>query len=266
MKHLVSTTLVVILLLSLGALAVLARGGGDILSPAANVVAAAAPARFASAVAAPVAQADTNAPVAEPNAVSATLKWNNIALPLDAQNQFSTMGLTFNANGLIGFIGRSSVTEVRWWNAAAQAYQKCQTQPPPLTGCTGTNFPLATSAAYMVQLNASDPTKTVVSFVGDVPASGSVHYNLIGATPGCRWNTISLPLDQAGITKAYELAVALGGATVVQELREWNASANPQAFKKCGIVSGFSGCSGTNFDTRIGYPYWVCLKSNKTWP
>ena len=34
MKHLISTALVVILLLSLGALAVLARGGGDILSPA----------------------------------------------------------------------------------------------------------------------------------------------------------------------------------------------------------------------------------------
>ena len=239
---------------------------GDILSPAANVVAAAAPARFASAVAAPVAQEDTNAPVAEPNAVAATHKWNNIALPLDVQNQFSTMGLTFNANGLIGFIGRSSVTEVRWWNAAAQAYQKCTTPAAPLDRLSGTNFPLATSAAYMVQLNASDPTKTVVSFVGDVPPSGSVHYSLIGATPGCRWNTISLPLDQSGITTAYELAVALGGASVVTEVREWNASANPQAFQKCQLCQGFLTCSGTNFATRIGYPYWVCLKSGKTWP
>ena len=42
MKRLLSTALAVALLLSLGALAVLARGGGDILTPADSVVSAAA--------------------------------------------------------------------------------------------------------------------------------------------------------------------------------------------------------------------------------
>ena len=118
----------------------------------------------------------------------------------------------------------------------------------------------------MVQLNASDPTKTVVSFVGDVPASGSVHYNLIGATPGCRWNTISLPLDQAGITKAYELAVALGGATVVQNYGVERQCEPTSVSRNVELCQDSPHAPGTNFDTRIGYPYWVCLKSNKTWP
>ena len=42
MKRLISTALAIALLLGLGALAVLARGGGDILTPAGSVVAAAA--------------------------------------------------------------------------------------------------------------------------------------------------------------------------------------------------------------------------------
>ena len=49
MKRLVSTALAVALLLGLGALAVLARGGGEILSPADNAVAAAAQAQTAAA-------------------------------------------------------------------------------------------------------------------------------------------------------------------------------------------------------------------------
>ena len=60
MKRLLSTALAVALLLGLGALAVLARGGGDILTPADNVVAAAAQPQTAAAPDAPMATSGIN--------------------------------------------------------------------------------------------------------------------------------------------------------------------------------------------------------------
>jgi hypothetical protein len=67
MKRLLSTALAVALLLGFGALAVLARGGGDILTPADNAVAAAAQAQTAAA----------------PDAPAVTYKYNDVALVLD---------------------------------------------------------------------------------------------------------------------------------------------------------------------------------------
>ena len=64
MKRLLSTALAVALLLSLGALAVLARGGGDILTPADSVVSAAAQ------------------PQTPPRRTQTAPKYNSIALPL----------------------------------------------------------------------------------------------------------------------------------------------------------------------------------------
>jgi hypothetical protein len=261
MKRLLSTALAVALLLGLGALAVLARPKG------AGTPLAASAARSASALAAPNVQSDTSDPVTQtelsgtaPEAPAVSNSWNNIALPLDAQKQFADLGLSYDASGLASFIGRSSVAEVRVWDAVSQSYLKCQVTT---TGCYGTPnpFPLATSRNYMVLFKGA--SSAVVSFVGDVPASGSVFFALEGITPGCSWNAISLPLDQSSVTDASKFADALGRADV-KEIRSWDAAS--QSYLKCQVTT--TGCYGTStpFPTQIGYPYWVCMKTPKNWP
>ena len=53
------------------------------------------------------------------------------------------------------------------------------------------NFTLAVGDAVMLLMQGSTPK--VYSLVGDVPAQGSVYFNLVGATPTCKCNYISLP-------------------------------------------------------------------------
>ena len=244
------------------------------MSPAGNDVATAVSARFASSVAAPVTQADTNAPALEPEAVPAVNKLNNIALPLNVQNQFTSLGLPFTAYGLAKFVGTpyTMVTEVRRWEAtlSPQAYQTCILRSDG-TGCINpnTDFALDIYGNYMVKVTSALNAK-VVSFVGDVPDAGSVHFHMVGASP-CKLNAIVLPLDQGTITLASKLAAALGGASVVSQVRYWTADVSPQAWTTCLVTAlpgGGSGCinPNTDFQTKIGYPYWVCLKSDVVWP
>ena len=97
MKRLLSTALAVALLLGLGALAVLAHGGGDILTPADKVVAAAPQPQTAAAPDAPMASI-----------------YNDVALPLNVQSQFTSLGLTFDYAGLANFV--SGAQQVLEWD------------------------------------------------------------------------------------------------------------------------------------------------------
>lgn len=231
MRQALSTIVAIALLLGLGALAVLALPGAQVaLNP------------VPVAVAAPVAVA--------PDAVMATEKYNMIAVPLDSSNQMSG----FSASGLAALVG-AGVQQVFQLDAATQSFQ---TWYPPFN--FGTDFPLTVGGAYWLLLD--NTASQIVSFVGDVPPptgqSGAVQFNLIGGSP-CVYNDISLPLDKSSITNASELANAIGG---VEEVLKFDAA--NQSFQVWYPDFNF----GTNFDTKIGYPYRICLKSSAptTWP
>jgi hypothetical protein len=243
MNRVLTTVLAVALLLGLGALAVLAL-------PGASTPLAAAP--FVSA--APLAPG-------QPEAVTApdvTLKYNVIALPLDAKASIP------NAAALVDYLNRAevgqpkTVDQVLHWDAAAQDFTDYYL---PNLGPLGTNFSLEVGGTYWILLDSTAPP--VFSVVGDVPQVGELQYNLLGATPNCAYNNIIIPLDQwdAAITHASDLVTAMGGPTVVDQVLQWSAA--DQDFVDYWLPNI---PIGTDFSVQPGYPYMVCLKANITWP
>lgn len=235
MRRVLTTVLAVALLLGLGALAVLALPNGSAPLAGAPAVSAAAP-EFQEA----------------PEAPTATLNYNMIGLPLNSTNQFTNAGYSYNADGLAKLVG-TGVTQVLSLNPNTQTYL---TWDAVLQD--GTNFNLTTSNAYWIQLDST--AATIVSFVGDVPAQGSVHFTLVRPSgAGCMSNDITLPLDRSDITTADQLATAVGN---VSQVLQWNAST--QTFLTWDVAIQ----DGTNFTTKIGYPYRLCLNAGgaTTWP
>jgi len=174
-------------------------------------------------------------------APSGTDKYNFIALPLDSSDSFS-----YTASGLMNYIGNTSA--VLKWDATNQQYQT-------YTGGPG-DFALETGGAYFVLLNSS--AGNVLSLVGDVPAQGSISFSLVKETSssGCKYNAISIPLDQDQITMASDLISAIGG---VDSVLKWDAT-NQQ-------YQTYTGGPG-DFAVSIGYPYFVCLNNGApaNWP
>ena len=253
MKRILSTILAVGLLLGLAALAVLARGGGDILTPV-----KAAPVALAAAQ--PQTAAAPDAPATGPN-------WNAIAMALD-----STATLA-NAQALANAI--PGTQQLLMWDTTTQAfdfYVPYPVYPDPLG--LGNNFNLTVGMPVMVQVDST--ASTVFSLVGNVPPqtgqTGAVQFSLVGGTP-CKWNFVSLPLDQGSITNAQQLADAIdvkigGGIDHVQQLLVWDATSTVQAFDfyvPYPIYPDPLGL-GNNFTTKIGYPYMVCVDASTTWP
>lgn len=233
MRQTLSTFVAIALLVGLGALAVLALPNGQVAVNPAPV-----------AVAAQVA--------AGPEAILGTNKYNVIAMPLDSQNQFSNAGLTYDAAGLGAFVG-TGVKQVLTWNANAQTYLSWD-----MVLQDGDNFSLQTGGVYWLLLD--NTAANIVSFVGDVPAQGAIHFNLVRPSgSGCLLNDISIPLDQSGITTPQGLADSIGN---VAQVLQWNASA--QTFLSWDVDLQ----DGDNFTIKIGYPYRVCLKAGgvTTWP
>lgn len=237
MKRVLTTVLAVALLLGLGALAVLAMPSASAPLAAAPVVAAAA---------------------AAPEAVdTGTLKYNVVALPLDA-----TASLP-NAAALVDYLNQApvgqpkTVDQVLHWNATAHDFTDYYL---PNLGL-GTNFALEVGEAYWILVDSTAPS--VFSVVGDVPDIGAVQYNLLGTTTNCTYNNIIIPLDQwdAGISHASDLVTAMGGPAVVDQVLQWSATAQDFADYWLPNVP-----IGTDFAVQPGYPYMVCLKANVAWP
>ena len=227
MKRLLSTALAVTLLLGLGALAVLARGGGGILTPPDNAVAAAAQPQTAAAP------------------MTGNPKWNAIAMALD-----STATIP-NAQGLANAI--SGTQQLLRWDASIQNFDYYIPG-----GGGGTDFNTKVGEPYLVLVDNNAPP--TFSLVGNVPPmsgqAGAVQFSLIGGSP-CQWNYITLPLDKGSIAYAQNLADAIGG---VQQMLVWDAAIQNFDY----YVPGGGG--GTNFPIKIGYPYWVCMSASKNWP
>ena len=238
MKHDLFLACAIVLLLALGSLTVLARPEG--------IGASAAPA-----AAAQVEQGQQTSPVSLPQAPAAPkagASYNVIPVPLPAVNQFPPG--KFNAEGLVSIIG-SGVQQVLEWNPATGSYLSY------IPGIGGDEIPLKVGGVYWFALDSTaNPT---VSFMGDVPAQGSVKFALVRPTAGgCVYNDISIPLDRSAITTAQALADSIGN---VSQVLEWNPVT--QSWRRYT-----PGQSGDNFAVRIGYPYQVCLlpTGRTTWP
>jgi hypothetical protein len=257
MKRLVSTALAVVLLLGLGALAALARGGGDILTPADNINSVAAQSQTAAAPA-------TDGP-----------KYNMIALPLDVQANWAlpTVNLSFNSHGLAQYVGLSSVDQVLHWDPALQGYDQWIPDanfPNGGYGYVGSSFvldpwSLDTGQVYFILLNNMNSSLTRVSFVGDVPPADSIKFKLYGAV-GCQYNQVSVPLERSTLTDAALLADSMGGVSNVSQVLHWDADLQSydQWIPDAGFPNGGYGYVGSTFvldpwSVRIGYPYVVCL-------
>ena len=187
------------------------------------------------------APADTTANLAP----AATDNYNFIALPLDSSSSFS-----YTASGLANYV--PGTKKVLSWDATNQQYVAYTVGAPG-----GNDFALSTGGAYFLLLDST--ADNVVSFVGDVPPQGSISFSLVKDTgSGCKYNAISIPLDQTGINTAADLANAIGG---IDKVLKWDAT-NQQ------YVAYTVGAPGTPFDVYIGYPYFVCANSSapSTWP
>jgi len=181
-------------------------------------------------------------------APAGTDKYNFIALPLDSSDSFN-----YTASGLAGYVpGTKKVVK---WDAANQQYVSYTPGISPPSA----DFSLEIGGAYFLLLDSS--ADDVVSFVGDVPAQGSVVFTLTaGTSSSCSYNAISIPLDQGQIATAQDLADAITGT---KKVTKWDA--NNQQY--VSYTPGISPPSA-NFDVSIGYPYFVCLDDTapSQWP
>jgi hypothetical protein len=236
MKRFVSTALVVVLLLGLGTLAVLARGGGDILTPAGNVA---------------LAQPQT---AAAPDAPAVVGKYNMLGVPLVVSSITNETSLAAYIQSNTG----TTVGRILKWNptlGGTGGYYSYDPADPE-----SDTFPvLVGDAFWLLSVGTGSP---VLSYVGDVPAEHSVTFNLIGSTPNCRYNMITVPLDKISITNETQLASDIG-ASDVGRILYWDPT--------LGGSGGYFSYDPTDpesdsFAVKIGYPYWVCMKTSKTWP
>jgi hypothetical protein len=168
---------------------------------------------------------------------------NVIATPLDVTSWLP------DADALAAEIG-ASVQQVLHWNPVAQAFEFWF---PAIS--FGTNFALQAGQVYWIQVDGSAPS--LVSLPGLVPGQGTIQFNLLGNSSVCKNNDLTMPLDQSAITSADQLSADIGS---VEQVLQWNEGA--QAYEFWFPEIGF----GTNFSTRIGYPYHVCLKASTLWP
>lgn len=259
MRNLLSSLFFVLVFVGLGAMAFAAAPRGQ---------------EAAQPAAAPAAelQAQSEDDPAAPEATTAN-KYNDVALPLDVEDNFLNGGYTYDADGLASYVG-SSVQEVNNFNAQ---YQGFDVWYPNLgygyvdggTTFTTTPFSLQVGGNYWLLLDST--ADNVLTFVGDVPPMGSVNFTLYGGSP-CELNSISIPLDQAGLTDADLLAADIH-STDTEQVFDYNAQF--QAFDVWfpnlgyGYVDGGTTFTTSPFATEIGYPYWTCLLSGAdgaVWP
>jgi len=238
MKHYVSLVCALVLLLAVGSLAVLARPAG-IGAPAAPVAAAQVEPGQQTA-AAPLPQA--------PAAPKTDTSYNVIPVPLPSVSQFPSG--KFNAEGLASIVG-PGVHQVLEWNPDTGSYLSY------IPGIGGDEIPLKVGGVYWFALDST--ANATVSFMGDVPAQGSVKFTLVRPTAGsCVYNDISIPLDRPTLTTAQQLADNIGN---VLHVLQWDSVG--QSWRRYTPGQG-----GDNFAVRIGYPYHVCLMTGgiTTWP
>ena len=163
-----------------------------------------------------------------------------------------------DAASLAAYIAGNTPTNVGRllkWNASLSVYYSYD----PADEEGSYNFPVNVGDAFwLLSVGSGTP---VLSYVGDVAPQHGVTFALVGGSPNCRYNMITVPLDKmATITDAATLA----GDLVVSDvgrLLSWDPT--------LGVYRSYDPADeegSYNFNVRAGYPYWACMKTSKTWP
>ena len=253
MKYYLAPACALVLLLTFGGLAVLARpeGVGAPATPA-PAVAASAVAATAAVPVEPGQQAAAALVPLAPAASDPDTRYNVIPVPLPSISQFPSG--KFNAEGLASIVG-PGVHQVLEWNPKSGSYLSY------VPGIGGDEIPLKVGGVYWLALDSL--ANSTVSFLGDVPAKGSVKFTLTRPASGsCVYNDISIPLDflldHPTVTTAETLAQDI---EQVDHILQWDPNAQ-------NWLKYTPGSSVDNFTIKIGYPYHVCLKpgGKTTWP
>jgi hypothetical protein len=267
MKRLVSTALAVALLLSLGALAVLARSGGATLLP--------------SVLAAPVAQdvivdpaavpAQGNNPQSDesktnlnaaPESPTMDLKWNAVALPLDSGSTTAEDLATYIESFCSPTLCPTAIQKVSIWDSASATWNTRD-----ITGDPASGFPenFAIEPGDSVFVAADNTTPTTFSWVGGVPpkcADDSANCVQFALSDG--WHFIMIPLEKSGIITAEALAADIGAG--VSKVSTWDPGSGTWNTRDItgDPTSGFP----ENFDVKAGYPYFILASglSDPIWP
>ncbi len=159
--------------------------------------------------------------------------FNEIAIPLIAPD-------ISNAEELMGAI--SGCNSIARWNAALQGYEQY------IPGISATNFDVETGYPYYV--NATE--NTVFSLVGEIAYPT---FDLI-TTSGTDFNEIMIPLNKTEILKASDLMADISSCNSVAK---WNTTLQ-------GYEQYIPGLSSTDFNVSPGYPYYVNVTANVSWP
>ncbi len=128
------------------------------------------------------------------------------------------------------------------WEPSIQGYMQY------IPGLSSTNFDLAEGHPYYVNVTDS----SVYSLSGELV---NPNYQLI-TTPSTDFNEIMLPLDKYEITKASELMQEIPGCNSVAK---WEPSIQ-------GYIQYIPGLSSTDFTVRAGYPYYINITQDISWP
>lgn len=173
---------------------------------------------------------------------TATLRWNNIAIPLDA-------GID-TADEVAAYIdgGSSSVVRVAKWDETAQSLVIRN-----VGSAFGIpNFSVSVGDWLLIGVTASAPTS--FAWAGSVPAPGSRTYSIVQNG----YSALMLPLDRADITTADALGAAIGHVTRVAR---WDAESQSL------IIRNVNSKFGTpDFALQIGEPYLILATESRSWP
>ncbi len=159
--------------------------------------------------------------------------FNEIALPLNQS------GIT-NAQQLMTDV--PNCNSVARWNPFTQGYEQY------VPGLSFTNFSVQMGYPYYVNVTSG----SIFSMSGE-PASPT--FNLV-TTATTDFNEIMLAMNKTSITKASGL---MGDIPNCNSVAVWNAASQ-------GYSQFVPGLSFTDFDVRLGYPYYVNVTANGTWP
>lgn len=157
---------------------------------------------------------------------------------------------TYNtAANLATYIG-SSVRSVLRYNPATQTFQTYR------VGFPFTNFSLSLGDFVFVVTDSTAPAS--VAIVGGVPDPGAVSFALVSGTPA-KYNYLSLPLDQAVLVDASDVAASVG-AGVTSIIKYETATQSYRTYRPS--------FPWTDFPLAIGEPFGLVLSPGapSNWP
>lgn len=135
-----------------------------------------------------------------------------------------------------------SANSIAQWVASYQSYRQY------IPAVQGSNFPLEIGYPYLINAVRD----TVITFFGKI---AQPNFNLI-TTSTTNFNTIILPLHKADIEVASELLVDIPHCI---SIARWDENSQ-------GYIQYVPDLSYTDFSLKAGYPYFIEVNKNVSWP